>query len=291
MAASNVEFSKWHGIGNDYIIVAAADLGFDLTPARAAALCERHFGIGADGVLLWSGTEVAGFRLDIFNPDGSRAEMCGNGIRMLARHLVSRGFATGSPLAVDTGAGIIAPDVLADGSVRVFMGRARLGGAGILGYEGVRGESEAIGVTLEAAGSGHEFTFVSMGNPHCVIEVDRLDDLDLPLLGGAIENHFLFPERTNVEFMRVMGQGEVAMRVWERGVGETNACGTGACAVAVAAIRTRGLNSPVTVHLPGGDLVIEVGEDMEVHMTGPAEEIYSGSLSETFINRIKELRG
>ena len=288
MAAAQVEFSKWHGIGNDYIIIAAVDLGFELTAGRAAALCDRHFGIGADGILLWSGDETAGFRLDIFNPDGSKAEMCGNGIRMLARYLVAHGFATRNPLAVGTGAGVIAPDVLDGGMVRVFMGRALLGGGGIAGYAGVRGESEAIGVALEAAGAAYVCTFVSMGNPHCVIEVDNPDDVDLSLLGSAVESHPLFPGRTNVEIMRVLGGGEVSMRVWERGVGETLACGTGACAVAVAAVRTRAVASPVTVHLPGGDLVIEVGDDMGVYMTGPAEEIYSGVMSEEFINRIKE---
>jgi diaminopimelate epimerase len=145
-------------------------------------------------------------------------------------------------------------------------------------------------VALEAAGHEYEFTFVSMGNPHCVIETENdLDGIDLPILGSAIEHHDLFPNRTNVEFMRVTGPGEVQMRVWERGVGETNACGTGACAVAVAAQRTRGLSNPVTVHLKGGDLLVEVDADMEVYMTGPAVEVYAGVLSERFVNVIKEL--
>jgi diaminopimelate epimerase len=289
MTSSRVEFSKWHGLGNDYVIVAAADIPFDMTPKRAAALCDRHFGIGADGILLWSAADGDGFRLDIFNPDGSKAEMCGNGIRMLARYLVDRGYTTDTTLSIATSAGTIAPTVHSDGQVRVHMGKAKLGGLGIIGYEGDRGKSEAIDVKLEIAGKEYEFTFVNMGNPHCVIETQNLDDIDLEFLGRSMENHWLFPNRTNVEFMKIIGASEVAMRVWERGVGETSACGTGACAVAVAAYRTRGVESPVTVHLPGGDLYIEVNPQMEVYMTGPAEEIYSGVLSEDYVNRIKEL--
>lgn len=284
-----VEFSKWQGIGNDYIIVAVNDLAFEMTPTRAAAICDRHLGIGSDGILLWSGTESSGFSIVIYNPDGSIAEMCGNGIRMLAKYLVDRGYATEPLLAVKTGAGMIAPSVAPDGQVRVRMGVARLGGSGIVGFAGVDAGSEAICKTLQACGREFEFTFVDMGNPHCVIEVDDLADIDLEHVGSAIENHELFPGRANVEFMKVLGPSEVAMRVWERGVGETNACGTGACAVAVAACRTHGAMSPITVHLPGGDLLVEVDLKMNVIMTGPAEEVYSGTMSEELINRIKEL--
>jgi len=284
-----IEFSKWQGIGNDYIIVAVNSLAFELTPSRAAAICDRHFGIGADGILLWSGTESSGFSLEIYNPDGSKAEMCGNGIRMLAKYLVERGFSTEPLLAVKTAAGMIAPRVTADGLVRVEMGTAKLGGSGIIGFSGADAENEAVCKTLDACGRDFVFTFVDMGNPHCIIEVDDLTGIEIDLLGPAIENHELFPNRTNVEFMKVLGPSEVAMRVWERGVGETNACGTGACAVGVAAYRTRGVMSPITVHLPGGDLLVEVDLKMDVIMTGPAEEIYSGAMSEDLINRIKEL--
>lgn len=286
---NQVDFSKWHGLGNDYIIVAAAGLGFNMNAARASAICDRHFGIGSDGILLWGGTESTGLKLEIYNPDGSRAEMCGNGIRMLARYLFDNNHVTKATFPVNTGAGIITPTVLPGGQVRVFMGQARLGGAGIIGYEGVRGESEALSQKIECEGQDFEFTFVDMGNPHCVIEVDNLEDLEIARFGPVIETHGIFPNRTNVEFMTVTGRAEVSMRVWERGVGETNACGTGACAVAVAAYRLRNVGSPVTVHLPGGDLLIEVSPEMEVNMTGPAEEIYSGSMSESFVNRLGEM--
>ncbi|MFA5801430.1 MAG: diaminopimelate epimerase [Thermoleophilia bacterium] len=286
---SKTEFSKWQGLGNDYVIFAVTDLDFEMTGPRASLICDRHFGIGSDGVLLWSGTESAGFRLDIYNPDGSRAEMCGNGIRMLARYLGNRGYVTDSLISVETDAGIIAPVLLPDGQVRVDMGTARLGGSGIVGFEGISAESEALGQKLTVMGEEFEFTYVDMGNPHCVIETDDLEDLSLWMIGPAIERHELFPNRTNVEFMKVTGPSEVEMRVWERGVGETNACGTGACAVGVAAWRTRGVKSPITVNLPGGNLLIEVDLKMNVIMTGPAEEVYSGTISDEFIKQIKEL--
>jgi diaminopimelate epimerase len=284
-----IEFSKWQGIGNDYIIVAVNDLAFELTPRRAAAICDRHFGIGSDGILLWSGTESSGFSLVIYNPDGSTAEMCGTGLRLLAKFLVDRGYATEPVLAVKTAAGMIAPSIAADGQVRVMMGVARLGGSGIIGFTGTDAESEAVSKTLVACGRDFEFTFVDMGNPHCIIEVDDLNSLELETLGPAIENHEIFPNRANVEFMKVLGPSEVAMRVWERGVGETNACGTGACAVAVAAYRIHGAKSPITIHLPGGDLLVEVDLKLNVVMTGPAEEIYTGTMSEELTNKIKEL--
>ena len=288
MAPDN-RFSKWQGLGNDYIIVSPADLDFELTPERAAAICDRHTGVGSDGILAWEPSQKADFRLDIINPDGSRAEMCGNGIRMLARFLYTRGHAKSPAFMVDTDAGIIAPVVNADGTVRVEMGTARLGGDGIVGFAGVRNESEVINRVLDAAGESYTFTFVSMGNPHCVIETRDLDSLDLAGIGPAIEHHELFPGRANVEFIKVLGPAEIAMRVWERGVGETMACGTGACAAAVAAFRTRGIRSPMTVHLPGGDLIIEVSAEMDVVMTGPAREIYEGILAAEFVKHIKEL--
>lgn len=284
---NQVIFSKWHGLGNDYIIIGAAEIDFELNAERATAICDRHFGIGSDGILLWSGTESAGFRLHIFNPDGSRAEMCGNGIRMLARYLYDQGYAKETAISIETDAGVMAPEVLTDGLVKVFMGKARLGGSGVIGYDSATGEAETLSASLECEAGSFEFTFVNMGNPHCVIETDDLEGLELGRIGPLIETHSFFPNRTNVEFMTVIGPSEVSMRVWERGVGETNACGTGACAVAVAAARLKGVKSPTTVHLPGGDLLIEVGPNLEVNMTGPAEEVYSGAMAEQFVNFLK----
>lgn len=288
--APRADFSKWQALGNDYIIVAAPELPFNITPDRASVICDRHFGVGGDGILYWSDSSRADFRLEIFNPDGSCAEMCGNGVRMLARYLVDWGYAEGKrKLSIETDAGVIKTSVKRDGLITVNMGTAHLGGSGIKGYAGIPGESEALGAWLEAGMNEYQFTFVDMGNPHCVIESNDLENLDIGLLGPEIENHALFPQRTNVEFMNILGPSEVEMRVWERGVGETSACGTGACAVAVAALRARDMNSPITVHLPGGDLVVDVDTEMNVTMTGPAEEIYSGTMSDDLVKKIKEL--
>jgi diaminopimelate epimerase len=289
MTHHQLEFSKWHGIGNDYIIIAADDLDFDLTPPRVQLICDRNYGIGADGILLWDSSEEALFRLDIFNPDGSSAEMCGNGIRMLASHLYESGESESTEFTVETDAGIITPHILKDHRVRVHMGKAKFGGPNIEGFEGVAGESEAVNSELTVGGDIVQFTFVDMGNPHCIINAEDPGAIDLAKIGPAIERHEIFPNRTNVEFVNIENPSEMTMRVWERGVGETRACGTGACAVAVAASRTSGASSPMTVHLPGGDLEIEVSEDLEVYMTGPAEEIYIGEMSEAFIRQIEEL--
>jgi diaminopimelate epimerase len=289
MAHHQLEFSKWHGIGNDYIIIAAGDLDFELTPERVRLICDRHYGVGSDGILLWDTSEEALFRLDIYNPDGSTAEMCGNGIRMLASHLYESGESESAEFTVETDAGIITPEILADHRVRVHMGRARFGGPDISGYEGVAGESEAVNAEMSVAGDIVQFTFVDMGNPHCIINASDPGAIDLGKIGPAIERHEIFPNRTNVEFIKVENSNEVSMRVWERGVGETMACGTGACAVAVAASRTSGTDSPMTVHLPGGDLEVEVSDNLEVYMTGPVEEVYLGEMSKAFINRLKEL--
>lgn len=289
MTHHQIEFSKWHGIGNDYVIIAAAQLDLELTPERVRLICDRHHGVGGDGILLWDTSEKAQFRLDIFNPDGSAAEMCGNGMRMLASYLYLGGEAPEPEFTVETKAGIITPRILEDHRVRVHMGKAKLGGPDISGYEGVPGESEAVDVRLNAAGDFFEFTFVDMGNPHCIIAVSDPGVIDLGSIGPAIERHELFPNRTNVEFMKMDNPSEMTMRVWERGVGETRACGTGACAVAVAAARTKEAKSPMVVHLPGGDLEVEVSEDLDVYMTGPAEEVFIGEMSRAFIKRLEEL--
>jgi diaminopimelate epimerase len=289
MTHHQLEFSKWHGIGNDYLIIAAGDIDFELTPERVQLICDRHYGIGADGILIWDTSEEALFRLDIFNPDGSSAEMCGNGIRMLASHLYESGESESAEFTVETDAGIITPHILEDHRVRVHMGKARLGGANIEGYDGAAGEGEAVNAEMTVEGDIYQFTFVDMGNPHCIVDTSDPGSIDLGKIGPAIEQHELFPNRTNVEFIKVDSPSEISMRVWERGVGETRACGTGACAVAVAASRTRGAQSPMIVHLPGGDLEIEVSEDLDVYMTGPAEEIYIGEMSKAFIKQIEEL--
>jgi diaminopimelate epimerase len=278
-----VQFSKWQGLGNDYIVLHVEELPWELTAARVRRLCDRHLGIGSDGILLVvpkAGEDRYGLR--IFNPDGSEAEMCGNGVRMVARKLRMEGLLSGDRVVLETGAGEIVPS-LGDGfEVSVDMGIARFGGEKLTGYEG-----DVVEQTLNCAGRSFVFTFVDVGNPHAVIKSPwPLELVPLHEVGPMIEEHRIFPGKANVEFVKVVDRHAAKVRVWERGVGETRACGTGATATAVALVRTGECDSPVSVELPGGKLVVEVRPDWRVFMTGPAEEIYHGDLSQEFLDHL-----
>ena len=268
-----MRFAKWQGLGNDYLIVEAADWPLRLTSARARRICDRNFGVGADGMLEMR-DEGGVPRMTVWNADGSQAENCGNGIRMVARHLMARGRLPADGRILTAG-GPVTVRLAGGDRVEVRMGRARV----------PAGEVRA---RLRVAGGDVELAEVSMGNPHAIVEHPAPDDV-VRSLGPAIETAARFPERTNVEFVRAEGPSEITMRVWERGVGETLACGTGACAAAVVAVRLGGLRSPVTVHLAGGDLEIAVDDDLEVTMTGPAVEVYRGELSDDLARALEEL--
>lgn len=301
-----MKLAKWHGSGNDYLVVEEAALPAPLTAEAIVLLCDRHRGVGSDGILLrcppTGAVPGAVTRMRIFNPDGSESEMCGNGIRIFARYLAAGGAVDRGEFVVETLAGPITPRLLSGGMVRVDMGRARFESANI---DSARLPREAGGgvvdAELEAAEQSYRFTFVDVGNPHCVIVVDDPAAIDLPTVGAAIERHRLFPNRVNVEFIRPEADGSVRMRVWERGVGETQACGTGATAVGAAAVRLGLAESPVTVRLLGGDLVIEVERAIDmsgaagggdaaagwrVFKTGPAEEIFTCELSNELLRRL-----
>ena len=265
-------FAKWQGLGNHYIIVERERWPLALTPERARRLCDPHRGVGGEGVLEVS-DEGGTPRMTVWNPDGSQAENCGNGIRMVARYLAARGRLPADGRIL-TGGGPVTVRPLDDGRVEVRMGRARF----------PAGEARE---ELAVDGASVTLAEVSMGNPHAVIEHPEPDAV-VRALGPAIESAPRFPDRVNVEFVRADGPSELTMRVWERGVGETMACGTGACAAAVAGVRLGGLTSPVTVHLAGGDLVVAVDDDLEVTMTGPAEEIYRGELSDALARDLEE---
>jgi diaminopimelate epimerase len=269
-----MRFEKWQGTGNHHIVVERDQLPFALTPARAVALCDPAFGIGADGVLEIS-FDADGPRVRVWNADGSQAQNCGNGIRIVAAYLARDGRlpAGGVVLSGDARTHVQITD---DGMVHVQMGRAVLPGG-------------PIPDVLSTSAGTMEFLEVSMGNPHAVID-DPDPDARVRTLGPELEVHERFPDRTNVEFVRQDGPSEVTMRVWERGVGETLSCGTGACATAVAAVVRTGAPSPVTVHVAGGTLVIDVGPDLEVTMTGPAEPVYVGEISPSFAARLAAAR-
>ena len=279
-----MRFEKWQALGNDYVIVEERELPFELTPERVRRMCEPHTGIGSDGVLLLSpadgGDAVA--RLRIFNPDGSEAELSGNGAREAAMYLRHGGWTDRDEFTIDTASGEIRPRVTGPDTCAMAIGRARL-----TSKDFPSGAGDGRG-RLEAAGRELEFQHVSVGNPQCAIEApEGLEGLDLGELGPPIEHHELFPNRTNVSFWRRDSDHEITARIFERGVGETLSSGTGASGAAVAAV-LRGASSPVTVHLDGGDLTVEVGEDLDLELTGWAVPVYRASASDELLEVLEE---
>ena len=271
--ARALKFEKWNALGNDYVIVERDDLPFDLTPERVRRICAPHRGLGSDGLLLLSPPGSRGFvaRLQIFNPDGSEAELSGNGAREAIMYLRRRGWTESDTFSIETEAGEIRPTITGEHTCTVDMGRAKLVGDG----------------TLTSDDREFAYQHITVGNPQTAIEVDDLD-FDLPRYGAPIEsNTELFPKRTNVSFWRRDGDHEITARIYERGVGETMSSGTGASGAAVAAV-LKGADSPVTVHLDGGDLEVEVGEDLHVNLSGWAVPVYSGTLSEDFVKELNE---
>lgn len=270
-----------HGAGNDFVIIDGEKEAVveEHLPSLARSMCDRQLGIGGDGIILVLPSRLANFKMRMFNPDGSEAEMCGNGIRCFAKYIYDRKMHRDVVMTVETLGGIKTLKLNAVGgrvrTVRVDMGEPKLMRSEIP----MRGsETRVIAEPLKVAGKKYEITCVSMGNPHCVTFVDRVDEYPVAKIGPEFENHPSFPARTNVEFVEVMNQQEIKMRVWERGAGETLACGTGACASAVASMLNNKVSRKVTVHLRGGDLFIEWLGDNKVFMTGPAEEVFEGKV-------------
>lgn len=273
-----LQFAKLHGTANDFVF-ADARQGFPGDPAQAARrLCDRHRGIGADGLILVRSSERADCRMEIINADGSHAEMCGNGIRGFAKFVIDRGLVRADPLRVETDAGIKTISYATEGGrvtrVTVDMGPPILSGRDIP----VDADGEIIERPLEVDGTTFRVTCVSMGNPHCVVFLDDIHGLDLPRIGPRFERHRFFPRGVNTEFIRVVDRGHLEMRVWERGAAETMACGTGACAAAVAAVLTKRADRRTMITLPGGELDIEWRADDHVIMTGDAIEVFEGRI-------------
>ena len=273
-------FTKWQGCGNDFVLVNGFSERLDEEDLGALAqkICDRHYGIGADGLILVLPSKAADFRMRILNADGSEAEMCGNGIRCFAGVVHDEGLSDKEEFTVETGAGILVPRLqLADGKlqgVRVDMGEPTLAGDRIpvLGF----GAAHVVEQPIEAGGDTLSMTCVSMGNPHCVIFVEDAEAVPIEKLGPLLERHEAFPKKTNVEFAAVLDASHIRMRVWERGAAVTLACGTGSCATLVAAALTGRTERAAEVQLDGGRLQIEWAEDNHVYMTGPAEKVFAG---------------
>ncbi|WP_110956113.1 diaminopimelate epimerase [Anaerosinus massiliensis] len=273
-------FSKWHGIGNDFIIVDGSKEQIEDYHKTALEVCDRHFGIGADGLVMILPSEIADFKMRIFNSDGSEAEMCGNATRCIARYLYEEKLTLKTKISIETKAGIIKPELIFKNgkfeTVKVDMGEPILKAEDIpvSGF----GKEEVIHKPLTILDKTYDITCVSMGNPHCVIFVEDINEIDLEKIGPMIETAQIFPRKINVEFVEVKNKDHLRMRVWERGAGITLACGTGSCATIVAAILNKKIEGrSAKIELDGGDLFVEWGVDQHVYLSGPAEEVFRGN--------------
>ena len=282
-----MRFEKWQALGNDYIVLERNELEFELTPERIRAICAAHFGCHADGILLLGRSDDAAVVADlrIFNPDGSEAELSGNGVREAALYLRRAGWTDRDTFAIQTVAGEVRPTLTGPGSASIAMGRAATASPDF-----PSGPPDGRG-TVAVGAVERPFQHVSIGNPQCAIElVEGLEELDLPAVGPAIEGSDLFPNRTNVSFWRREEAGEqlIRARIFERGVGETLSSGTGASGVAVAAF-LGGTPSPITVRLDGGELEVEVSETLDVRLAGTASPVFAGEFSPEFVAELEAL--
>ncbi|OCQ92594.1 diaminopimelate epimerase [Oscillatoriales cyanobacterium USR001] len=276
-----IEFTKYHGLGNDFILIDNRHESEPiLTRSQAAELCDRHFGIGADGIIFaLPGQNNTDYTMRIYNSDGSEAEMCGNGIRCLAKFIADlEGVNAKTQYRIHTLSGVMTPKLLSDSQVKVDMGEPRLLAAEIpttLGFP----DQKVVELPLEVSGQFWSVTCVSMGNPHCITFVDDVSAIALETIGPLFEHHGVFPQRTNTEFIEIIQRNYVKMRVWERGAGVTLACGTGACAAVVAGVLAGKCDRQAKVELPGGILAIEWSEiDRRLYMTGPAVRVFTGTI-------------
>lgn len=279
-----MKFTKMQGLGNDYVYVNCFEEKVEHPSELARRLSDRHFGIGSDGLILICSSEKADFEMQMYNADGSRSEMCGNGIRCVGKYVYDYGLTDKTSVSVETLAGIKHLDfVVEDGKValvRVDMGSPRLTPSEIPVVLDTENAEAAVNVPITVGGREYRMTCVSMGNPHAVVYVDDVKGLDIESVGPEFERHPCFPNRVNTEFSRVIDRKNVEMRVWERGSGETLACGTGACAVAVASMLNGYTEEAVTIHLLGGELQIEWDRENDiVYMTGPAKVVFDGEVA------------
>jgi diaminopimelate epimerase len=280
-----MRFEKWQALGNDYLIVEADSLPWELTPARVRLICDPHFGVGSDGILLLARSDDPAHvaELRIFNPDGSEAELSGNGAREAILYLRRHGWTDAETFTIGTVAGPITPTITSDRTCSVEMGRASL-----VSKDFPSGPPHGSDV-LRAAGEDWAFQHVSIGNPQCAILVgENLGELDLGTIGPPIESHELFPNRTNVSFLRIVDETRIRARIFERGGGGTPSSGTGASGAAVTAFLS-GVPSPITVELDGGELEVAITEDLDVTLSGWAEPVCSGELSPELLAALADL--
>lgn len=279
-----MKFTKMQGLGNDYVYVNCLKGKIDNPSATARFVSDRHFGIGSDGLIMINSSDVADFEMEMYNADGSRSEMCGNGIRCVAKYVYDYGLTNKTSISVETLGGIKYLDLIVkDGKVslvKVDMGKPVLEPEKVPVIAEDKAQTALVNAPIMIDGKEYRMTSVSMGNPHTVVYMDDVKGLDIESIGPKFENHERFPNRVNTEFVKVVDRQTVEMRVWERGAGETLACGTGACAVAVASILNGFTEHKVTVKLLGGDLFIEWDKETDhVYMIGPATVVFDGEIN------------
>lgn len=277
--ALKMEFTKWQGTGNDFVMVdCLKHPEYIACVEQAKAICDRHYGIGADGILLVLPSDKADICMRIINADGSEAEMCGNGIRCFARYVYEHGYVQGDKFTVETGAGILVPEIIKENGeismVQVDMGEPVLEGDKIpvSGYD----MNRIINEDIQVEGQDFKMTCVSMGNPHCVVFVEDAEKFPIFQLGHSFEIHEKFPRKINTEFVQVIDRSHLRMRVWERGAAVTLACGTGSCATLTAAVLNNLTERKAEIQLDGGKLLVEWAEDNHLYMTGPAVQVFAG---------------
>lgn len=282
-------FVKSHGLGNDYIVLNQDDISFELTEKAIVRICDVHFGIGSDGILLNVPSAEADFGLRILNPDGSEAEKSGNGLRIFAKYLYDYGFTKSKVFSIETLGGLVKAEVIEEKNgkactIKVDMGKA------IFESEKIPvdcANDECIGETLKLKDKNYEINCVSVGNPHCVVLQDELNEEEIRTYGSEIENHSMFPNRINVQFAKVLSPNEVEVIIWERGAGWTLASGSSSCAVACTVVKLGLTERNLTIKMPGGNLAIEIDEDWEIRMTGEVREIASGVFSNELIEDLE----
>lgn len=282
-------FVKTHGLGNDYIVLDSENINFELTAKAVIRICDEHFGIGSDGILLKVKSEIADFGLRIYNPDGSEAENCGNGLRIFSKYLYDYGFVQSKTFTVDILGRLIRCEVLEEVNgkaslVRVEMGKANFNSDEVpLKYS----KEECVNEVIDIDGQSFTINCVSMGNPHCVVLCDELDVDQLMTYAPKIQALDMFPNGTNVQFAKVLSRSEVEIRIYERGAGYTLASGSSSCGVAAAMVKNGLVDGEVTVIMPGGQLKLSVGDDWEITMTGPIREVCYGILSNEMVDDCK----
>ena len=286
------QFVKSHGLGNDYFVLDQSELSFDLTPEVVQLLCHRNYGIGSDGILLLVPSDKADFGLRILNPDGSEAEKSGNGLRIFAKYLFEHGHTEKEVFKIDTLGGIVTAELETTEGIVPFvtveMGEATFQ-SNLIPVAGK--EREVVDEEINVDGEPLKITAVSVGNPHCVVFVDELDEGYIRILGPLLETHELFPNRINVQFAKPLTRNKVEILIWERGAGYTLASGSSSCAVAAACVRNGLTDGNVTVSMPGGELDITIRDDWSIKMRGAVEEVAEGHLSIDLLKRIDKLSG